>query len=521
MQRNEPANEVDVTAPTSGDVGADDADSAAPVEARSLITRGIVWNSAFQVFLVGTSFVSMLVLVRVLSPGEYGRAAAVTGILAMVNCFSCGAFIAQALQLRGNETTDWDAHWHAGTSIQVALCAVCNAIAAGAWLLPAYRPIAPVLHVASIGLLIDVPSQMANVRLRREMNFRSLRLTHAAATLVTVISSIALAFAGAGAYALIIGSNVLHGIPFGLYLLLVDRWRPNRWFSLADWNGYREPLRFGAQQSGSTLLAALRGALETIVIPPILGYEALGLLNRAQVLFTTTIGRVTSLVIETVYPMLPRSAGDPVQFARHATLLVQTLLLMAIPGAVLVGIEGPTLSRLLYGYKWTAADPLIWPGTIFAAAVATVAVFTAILQAQDRLRLAFLSSLFAASLSLPAIAVAAAGGGLVQYAWALAIAQCVAATIGLVLSSQFFERNVVRRLILAPFAAAGAGFALLSAMRHSFESSSLPLRAVTEACVFALGSLVVLRVFFAAELRELVLRLPGRAHIRRLLRLRA
>lgn len=508
--------------PTDSDpASADDAQAAAPIETRTLITRGIVWNSAFQVFLVGASFGSMIVLVRVLTPAEYGRATAVSGILAAVNCFNCSAFIAQAIQLRGNQTPDWDLHWHAGTWIQVALCAVCNAIAAVAWLLPAYRPIAPVLHLASIGLLIDVPSQIANVQLRRDMNFRSLRLTHAAATLVTIASSIALAFAGAGAYALIIGSNVLHGIPFGLYLLLVQRWRPARWFARPNWRAYREPLRFGAQQAGSASLAALRGMLETIVIPPILGYEALGLLNRAQVLFTTSIGRVTSLVIETVYPMLPRSAGNSAQYARHATLLGQTLLLISIPGAVLVGIEGPTFSRLLYGYKWTAADPLIWPGTIFAAGVAAVVVFAAILQAQNRLRLTFLPSLIAAALCLPAIAVAAAGGGLVPYAWALAIGQCVAAMTSLALASRYLERRWPKRLLLSPLAGAAAGCAMLFTTRHLCGSLSLIPRALVESSSFGFALLVVLRAFFSEELRAIVLRVPGRSAALRLLRLRA
>src|SRR5205809_2698417 len=159
--------------------------------------------------------------------------------------------------------------------------------------------------------------------------------------------------------------------------------------------------------------------LESLVLPGALGYEALGLLNRAQVLFSTTVGRVSGLVLETVYPLLPRSTGDPAQFARHATLFVQTMLLISVPGAVFVGLEGQSLSRLLYGLKWIAADPLIVPGTIFAWGVSTVLVFTSVLQAQNRLRIAFLSNLIAVSLSVPPIIVVLTGGNAPAYAWAL------------------------------------------------------------------------------------------------------
>lgn len=488
----------------------DDPSDAAPIETRALITRGIVWNGAFQVFLVGINFVSMLILVRLLTPGEYGRAAAVTGIFALINCFNCGAFIAQGIQLPAGQEPDWSAHWSAGFYIQFLLCAVCNLVAGLAWLFPAYRPIAPVLHVASIGLLIDVPSQLAGVRLRRAMNFRTLRFVHAVATLVTVISSIGLALAGAGAYALIVSSNVLHGLPFGIYLLGIQGWRPpTDWWRWPDWRGYQASLSFGAQQSGSAVLAAARGLLETLVIPPILGYEALGLLNRAQVLFTTTVGRVTSLVVETVYPMLPRSAPHPEQFARHATLFVQTMLLLSIPGAVFVGIEGPQLSRLLYGAKWAAADPLILPGTLFAWGVATVLVFTAVLQAQNRLRLAFLSSVIAAALCLPAVAVAILGGSLQWYAWALAFGQTGATIAVVTIGSQQLQRDWLRNAVLPPAVAAVGGAAMLMLIHKVMPSAGLLPTLCLAMSAFVIVALILLRLLFASSLREVLHRLPA------------
>ena len=317
-------------------------------ERRSLILQGVFWNSAFQIFVAAINFVSMLVLVRLLAPSEYGRATAATGILALINCFNCSSFIAQAVQLRQGEQPDWAAHWRAGFYIQFALFLVCNLVARITWFFPSYRPMAPLLHVASIGLLIDCPNQLAFTALRRDMNFRTLRLIHAVCVLLTVVSSVILAFLGAGAYALIISSNILHGIPFGFYLLRVRKWQPPaQWWKWPDWRNYTASLKFGAQFSGSAVLAATRGMLESLVLPGALGYEALGLLNRAQVLFSTTVGRVSGLVLETVYPLLPRSTGDPAQFARHATLFVQTMLLISVPGAVFVGLEGQSLSRLL------------------------------------------------------------------------------------------------------------------------------------------------------------------------------
>src|SRR5258708_36467917 len=96
---------------------------------RAVISQGLVWTGMLQVFLVGANFVSMIILVRLLPPTEYGRAAAATGVLALINCFNCSYFIAQALQLHEGEEPDWSPHWSAGFYIPFALFIACNVVA--------------------------------------------------------------------------------------------------------------------------------------------------------------------------------------------------------------------------------------------------------------------------------------------------------------------------------------------------------------------------------------------------------
>lgn len=495
-------------------------DVAANVDRRALITRGIVWNSAFQVFLVGASFVSMLVLVRLLSPAEFGRATAATGILALINCLNCSYFIAQAIQLREGEEPDWAAHWQAGFYIQAGLFIICNFVGGLAWLFAAYRPIAPLLHVASIGLLIDCPNQIAVTALRRDMDFRRLRLIQAVCAILTVVSSVGLALAGTGAYALIIGSNVLHGIPQGAYWLGVRKWRPPaRWWSWPDWAAYRAPLHFGAQLSGAAMLTAARGMLEAMVLPPTLGYAAVGLLNRAQVLFSTTVGRVSGLILETVYPLLPRSADNREQFTRHATLFVETMLMISIPGAVFVGIEGPLLSRILYGSKWIAADPLIWPGTILAWAVATSLIFAAVLQAQNRLRRAFTCSVIAACACLPAIGFTLLAKNTLSYTWLLALGQAAAVAAAGVLASGSLRDGWWKRGVVIPVFVAACAVAVVIISNPWTAPFSVVVKLLIHCALFAGISLAILRSFFAGLLREVIRRLPGHAYFAKALRL--
>src|SRR3954447_16162323 len=67
-------------------------------ERRSAIVSGLTWGVLFQAFEVAVSFAAMLVLVRVLPPVDYGRAAATAGVVGLLGILNAHLFIGHALQ---------------------------------------------------------------------------------------------------------------------------------------------------------------------------------------------------------------------------------------------------------------------------------------------------------------------------------------------------------------------------------------------------------------------------------------
>jgi O-antigen/teichoic acid export membrane protein len=185
------------------------------------------------------------------------------------------------------------------------------------------------------------------------------------------------------------------------------------------------------------------------------------------------------------------------------------MLLVSIPGAVFVGLQGPELSRLLYGQKWIAADPLIWPGTVFAWGTSVLMVFSSVVLAASRMRVWFIVSLFGVALCLPAIGVALFGGGALAYVWALAGGQVAAVIVAMVMASSLLEKAWVRRALSPPaVTAALAATALLLTNRYDGNLQLLPSLCL-HAVVYALIFLLSLRLMFLSALAEVVRRLPG------------
>ena len=487
-----------------------------------LVARGLRWNTAYQVFASGLGLAAMLVLVRVIPPGEYGRYGAVLGVLTLLNSLSSGVFAAQALQLPDDVEPDWSLHWSAGLYIQASQAFLCHGIAALCWMAPSYRPLAPLFHLAALGMLLDWPAQLRIAMLRREADFRRLKLLLATATVLSLTLTLGVGLAGGGAYAIVLGSNVIQAVPFGADLLLVRRWRPRpRWWHWPGWTEYRPALTFGLQQAAVTLLSRSRGALEALVLPRAVGYFSMGLLNRARALFTLTAERPGSVLAEVGYPFLPRSAADARRYARHATLFAQGILLVLVPGAVYVGIEGRELSRLLYGERWMAADPLILPAAAAGLALAVSGIGSSLLLGSNRLRRCTMLEAFGALLTLPALGIAWAGGDIAAYAWAIAAGQALGAAVTLRGASPLMATGWMRSALLPPALSSSLAAVALLAARTAW-SHRVPLFAslLLDTAAYWLALALALRSFFPQAMMTVLTQTPGGSHLNRWLRLR-
>ncbi len=284
---------------------------------------------------------------------------------------------------------------------------------------------------------------------------------------------LSLGVSGFGAVAIVAGANVIPAIPSAFDLLFVHRFRPRSgWFKFLDWRRYKASLLFGFQQSWSGLLQSLRGALEAAVLPLQLGFAALDLLQRAQSLFLSTVGQVNNVFAETVYPLLPKLAAEPERYRRTATLLLQVVFWIVLPGAIFVGWQGKAVLRVLYGERWIAAAPLIAPGAAIGAALCVFGAGYNILLAKTELKRCVVLDITVALATAPVILTVVLGGDMVVYAWALAAGQLVAAFVAIGMATRWLQPGWPRTVLAPPLV--GATVAVLAL--HIIEGlETLPL----------------------------------------------
>ncbi len=343
----------------------------------------------------------------------------------------------------------------------------------------------------------------------RDLDYRRLRVVGTVGAVACTALTVGLALAGAGPFALVIGANVAPALPFAVDLLLVRRWRPRGpWFGPPGFGSYGSALRFGLQQGAGNVLKALKGAAAGALLPSAVGFGGMGLLNRADALYASSVARAADLVSGTVYPLLPRAAGDPGRFARAARLYALAACLLLVTGGCFLLTSAVGISRVLYGPGWAAADPLLPAAVIAGSLFGVCGVAYRVLLARTRLGACLAIDLFTGLSVAPALALVLVRRDPAAFAWSMAAASLVLAVVAGGLAMRDGFPDLLRGALFPALGAGAAGAAASLAVARLLGGAGTPAVLAAQVAAFSLGAVAALRLAFPVPTAELLRALP-------------
>ncbi len=488
-------------------------DRVAPEQAsRGASARAsLLWGGGFTMLRDIAQFGTMLVLVRLLSPADYGSAALAQTIVGFLSVFSFGTLVTHALQLRDPSKIDWQAHFTAAVVVNATLCAVTLCVA---WLLslsPQYANAAMPLAVLSLVLIVEIPGSLRHRMVQVDHDWKRFRLLLLIGSLLALAVGLVIAWAGGGVWALVV-QPVLYGVPAAFDLVIKARWRPDWTWS---WGRYRDTARFGFTRMGSAILFSTRQIAEQATLAGVYDFATLGIFTRSVGLATLATGRIGSVTLSSLYTIITRAERGSAQFRRYADLTLRGVAWTTVPTGAYLAVSAPDLVHLLYGAKWVSVVPLL---PLAATSVAVGGISTAaniLLLANDQIRACLLLDLVSAGLGIGlALWLVPAGPSVYLAALIAASGLMLSVTLAVLTATHGISAKAVITAILpaitATLAAAGAMFAV----RKVFGTSDyVPMRLLTDGVAFSIAYLAVMRVGFLGPLRELLEVAPGGATI--------
>ena len=307
------------------------------------------WTSVVRILGQTVSWVIMLMVLRLLAPEDYGLMAISTVIIVIVASVAdlgMGAALIQAPTL-GREELQRVAGVAISLNLAMGLLVALGApLAAAAFGDDRLTLIIQVLALQfPLNALCTVPQALA----RRDMNFKWLAWIELASGLTSNVSTLGLAWLGAGVWALVLGNLAGGGLRAVLLLLGGKSVLPV--FRL---DGIRRHLRFGGVVTANGIAWQAISQSDVLIAGRLLTQEAVGTYAVAFQLATLPMKKIMGIVNQVAFPTVARLQGERQRLRERLLDAGRLLTFVSVPTAWGISAVAPEFVRLAFGERWSA-----------------------------------------------------------------------------------------------------------------------------------------------------------------------
>jgi PST family polysaccharide transporter len=377
--------------------------SAAAARHRDLdqaLVKGLAWTAAAKWSGQMLTWISTIIVARLLSPEDYGLVAmalVVVGLIELLNEFGMGAAIVRHRDLSDKQIAQIN-----GLCFLVGLGG-CAITVAAAWPTGYFygTPELPyVLMVLSANFIITSFRTVPLALLQRDLQFRTAALNDAFQAIAQSIATVVLAALGFKYWTLVCG--VLVGGLLSTLLAYRYRPRPLAWPRRRD---IGEAITFGGHIVGWRVGWYACSQSDLIIAGKLLGERALGAYSLAMTIARIPSEKVTALIMRVAPAVLSAVQNDLPALRRYLLNITEMLALITMPAAIGIALVAPDFVVLVLGEHWR---PAIIPMQILAiesAFGAIIPVIPSVAQAVGMARQGMVNALLKALVMPPAFIV--------------------------------------------------------------------------------------------------------------------
>jgi O-antigen/teichoic acid export membrane protein len=322
---------------------------------RSAAIRGVFWVSGERVSTRIVDQIFTLILVRLLSPSDFGLVALAvvfTGFLQSFSQMGLGSAIIQRKDIDEGHLSS--AFW-AQMGVAVLLVVVA---AAGSRLFSAFTrepAVGTVALILSLGIVLTAGSAIQIAVISRVLEYRRLVVRTFIATLIGGLVGVLMAWSGMGVWSLAGQMLTVTGMTT-LLLYSSAGWRPRFYFSRSK---LLELWAFGMPLVVARLLTFFIRYSDNLLIGRYLGASALGYYSMAYTLFMAPVTDLIVLGNQVMTSAFSRLQGAADQFKRAFLTATRYVALVALPAVLGMALVARLQVKALFGAGWLPASPVL------------------------------------------------------------------------------------------------------------------------------------------------------------------
>jgi O-antigen/teichoic acid export membrane protein len=317
--------------------------------------KGVLWN--YVSFASGKflTFISTIILARLLAPDLFGLVA--IALLAIQYLDAIGDLGVSEALIYQRDNVERAANIAFIVSI-IAGVVLATVAYFGAPLVASFYnepDVTLMLQVLGASLIINSFGQTQLALMTKELRFRQKVLPDLGRSLIKGVASIAFAFMGFGAWSLIWG-QVAGAVAMTAILWLVSKWRPR---FMWDWALARTMINYGGQVVLIQMISVLWATADYLIIGRLLGRVDLALYQQAFRVTDLLIINIAFVVGKVLFPSYAKLNNDMARIREGFLVTVRYLSLATLPLSVGISVIAPLFVSAVFGPKWLAMTPAL------------------------------------------------------------------------------------------------------------------------------------------------------------------
>jgi O-antigen/teichoic acid export membrane protein len=314
---------------------------------------GMYWSALQKYSMTAVSFVSGIILARLLSPYDYGCIGMLAIFMALANTFIDAGFGSALIQKKNPTQTDYSTIFYYNIGMACVMYTILFFLSPAIGRFYNIPQLCPVLRVQALVLFVHAFNIIQRNQLKKKLNFKLLSIVSITTSIVSLSVTIIMAYHGFGVWSLVSQNLISAAIPT-LFFWFYVKWHPVLVFSCQS---FRELFGFGAYMLLTHFVNTLGQQIQSMFIGKLFSPVTLGFYSKALGTESLASHSISSVITQVTYPLYSEVQNNRELLASMIRKLTVIISYFTFPLMLLLMLLAKPIFVLLYSDRWLPSVP--------------------------------------------------------------------------------------------------------------------------------------------------------------------
>jgi len=314
---------------------------------------GMIWTALQKYSVTLITFVSDIILARLLSPYDFGCIEMLAIFILVSETIVNGGFGAALIQKKNPTQEDFSTIFYWSQLMAGAIYFILFVSAPFIANFYAIPELNSILRIQGLILFVYAFNVVQTSILKKQFRFKELSVITIISSVVSLAITIWMAYSGFGVWSLVVKNLIAAGL-ISLFCWVYVKWRPLWVFS---WKSFKELFGFGVYIFLSNIVTSFCSKIQGLLIGKIYNPATMGYYSKASGTEGVVATSLSQVMDQVTYPLYAEVQDDMVALQNVVKRLTMTLAYLTFPLLFAFILIAKPLFVFLYTDKWLPAVP--------------------------------------------------------------------------------------------------------------------------------------------------------------------